>query len=126
MASIYRVSRTVVRSALQALAHDRLARLEPNRGAFVAQPSKVEAREIFEARTLIEPRVAALAARLRPTTRHRALRQHLEEEHEALQTAGTATPSCIVGALPCRGIAEIAEHSTFTGYRARTRLAIIR
>src|SRR5262245_63015782 len=62
LASIYSVSRSVVRSALQALAHDRLARLEPNRGAFVAQPSKKEAREIFEARALIEPRVAALAA----------------------------------------------------------------
>ena len=40
LASIYSVSRTVIRAALQALAHDRLARLEPNRGAFVAQPSK--------------------------------------------------------------------------------------
>src|SRR5262247_47523 len=59
LASIYSVGRSVVRSALQALAHDRLVRLEPNRGAFVAQPSKREAREIFEARALLEPRVAA-------------------------------------------------------------------
>ena len=62
LASIYSVSRTAIRSALQALAHDRLVRLEPNRGAFVAHPSKQEAREIFDARMLIEPWVAALAA----------------------------------------------------------------
>ena len=40
LASIYSVSRTVIRAALQALSHDRLARLEPNRGAFVAQPTE--------------------------------------------------------------------------------------
>ncbi|TJW69282.1 MAG: GntR family transcriptional regulator, partial [Mesorhizobium sp.] len=61
LASIYSVSRAVIRAALQALSHDRLARLEPNRGAFVAQPTKQEAREVFEARALIEPKVAALA-----------------------------------------------------------------
>lgn len=42
---VYSVSRTVVRAALQALAHDRLVTLEPKRGAFVAQPSKQEARD---------------------------------------------------------------------------------
>src|SRR5215472_7189838 len=62
LAAIYAVSRTVIRSALQALAHDRLVRLEPNRGAFVAHPTRLEAREVFEARALIEPKVAALAA----------------------------------------------------------------
>src|SRR5215470_2033872 len=59
LASIYSVSRTVIRAALQALAHDRLVRLEPNRGAFVAQPSQTEAREIFEMRMLVEARAAA-------------------------------------------------------------------
>src|SRR3990167_1344156 len=36
LASIYGVSRTIVRSALQALAHDRVVTIEPNRGAQVA------------------------------------------------------------------------------------------
>ena len=62
LASVYSVSRTIIRAALQALAHDRLVRLEPNRGAFVAQPSIKEASEVFQARSLIEPKVAALAA----------------------------------------------------------------
>src|SRR5215510_2236211 len=84
LASIYSVGRSVIRSALQALSHDRLARLEPNRGAFVAQPSKREAREIFEARALLEPKVAALAAESAKPANISLLRAHLEKEHEAL------------------------------------------
>ena len=45
---IYGVSRTVVRAALQELAHNHLVELRRNRGAFVAQPSVKEAREVFE------------------------------------------------------------------------------
>src|ERR1700712_3400986 len=62
LGEVYSVSRTLVRAALQALAHDRLVQLEPNRGAFVAKPTKREAREVFEARAIVEPKVAAMAA----------------------------------------------------------------
>ena len=84
LASIYAVSRTVIRSALQALAHDRLVRLEPNRGAFVAQPSQTEAREIFEMRMLVEARAAALAAARATAGDVARLRAHLNQEHEAV------------------------------------------
>ena len=85
LASIYAVSRTVIRSALQALAHDRLVRLEPNRGAFVAQPSQTEAREIFEMRMLVEPRAASLAAERATPADVTRLRAHLDEEDNALR-----------------------------------------
>jgi DNA-binding GntR family transcriptional regulator len=114
LASIYSVSRSVVRSALQALAHDRLARLEPNRGAFVAQPSKKEAREIFEARALIEPRVAALAAAVAQRADISALRTHLEGEHAALK-AGRDSDAIALSARFHVMLAKIADHSTFTG-----------
>jgi DNA-binding GntR family transcriptional regulator len=115
LASIYSVSRTVIRSALQALAHDRLARLEPNRGAFVAQPSKIEAREVFEARALIEPKVAALAARTAVPSDIAQLRQHLEKEHEALHD-GRDSDAIMLSARFHVGIAEIAAHSVFTNF----------
>ncbi len=83
LASIYAVSRTIIRAALQALAHDRLLVLEPNRGAFVASPSRTEAREVFEARALIEPRLAALAAEQATEAEIDDLRHHLEEEHRS-------------------------------------------
>ncbi|WP_265517296.1 GntR family transcriptional regulator [Nitratireductor luteus] len=113
LASIYSVSRTVIRSALQALAHDRLARLEPNRGAFVAKPSIKEAREVFEARALIEPRVAALAAGSAGPQDIALLRRHLDKEHEALH-AGRDSEAITLSARFHVGIAEITDHSVLT------------
>ena len=54
IADIFGVSRTVVRQALNQLSRDRLITLEPARGAFVAQPSVEEARQVFEVRRLLE------------------------------------------------------------------------
>ena len=62
LGDIYGVSRTTVRAALQALTHRRLIEHQRNRGAFVAQPSVREAREVFEARALLEPQTARAAA----------------------------------------------------------------
>src|SRR6185295_4725304 len=53
LADIFRVSRTLVRQALNQLSRDRLVRLEPARGATVAAPSVAEARQVFAARQLI-------------------------------------------------------------------------
>ena len=54
LAQAFGVSRTVVRKALQRLAHGRLVELVPNKGAFVAKPSAEEARHVFEARRSLE------------------------------------------------------------------------
>lgn len=56
--ALFEVSRTVVRAALQMLAFEGLVRSERNRGAFVANPSPDEARQIFASRRLIEPGIA--------------------------------------------------------------------
>jgi len=54
LAQAFDVSRTVIRKALQRLAHERLVELVPNKGAFVAKPSAEEARHVFEARHALE------------------------------------------------------------------------
>lgn len=54
LAQAFDVSRTVIRKALQRLAHERLVELVPNKGAFVAKPSAEEARHVFEARRALE------------------------------------------------------------------------
>jgi DNA-binding GntR family transcriptional regulator len=81
---IFQVSRTVVRQALNRLSRDRLVTLEPARGAFVAQPSVEEARQVFEARGLIEAGlIKALCARITPQQISQ-LREHLRAEGAAV------------------------------------------
>lgn len=50
----FEVSRTIVRKALQRLAHERLVDIVPNKGASVAKPSAEEAKQVFEARRELE------------------------------------------------------------------------
>lgn len=47
-------SRGTVRAALAQLQHDKIVELQPNRGAFVAQPDIKETRDVFEARRMVE------------------------------------------------------------------------
>lgn len=59
LATAFGVSRTVIRAALQRLAHERLVELIPNKGAIVARPSAEEARQVFEARRTLECAILA-------------------------------------------------------------------
>ena len=80
LAGVFKVSRTKIRQALAQLAHDLVVELLPNRGAFVAKPSVEFAREVFEARRLIEPAlIQRLMARARPLDL-RKLREHVALE----------------------------------------------
>ncbi|HVW94111.1 MAG TPA: GntR family transcriptional regulator [Devosia sp.] len=115
LGDIYSVSRTIVRSALQALAHDRLVNLEPNRGAFVAKPTKLEAREVFEARALIEPKVAGLAAEVAKPADIGLLRRHLEDEHRAMHDGRDGEAVVLSGRFHV-AIAEIAGQSILTDF----------
>ncbi|WKB54550.1 GntR family transcriptional regulator [Eleftheria terrae] len=85
IADIFKVSRTLVRQALNQLSRDRLVTLEPARGAFVAQPSVAEARQVFEVRKLLEAgMVRRLVAEITPA-QVAELREHLRREQAAVQ-----------------------------------------
>lgn len=85
IADIFGVSRTVVRQALNQLSRDHLVTLEPARGAFVAQPSVEEARQVFEVRALLEAAlVRQLCARI-TDAQVAELRQHLAAERDAVR-----------------------------------------
>jgi len=58
MATEFKVSRTVVRQALQRLAQDQVIELRHNRGARVPLPSLEDAVHVFEARRIVECEVA--------------------------------------------------------------------
>jgi DNA-binding GntR family transcriptional regulator len=54
LCSVFACSRATVRTALSQLAHDKIVVIEPNRGAFVWQPSAKETRDVFEMRQALE------------------------------------------------------------------------
>ncbi len=54
LSAAFGLSRTVIRKALQRLSHEKLVDIIPNKGASVARPSMEEARQVFEARRVIE------------------------------------------------------------------------
>jgi DNA-binding GntR family transcriptional regulator len=84
LADIFRVSRTLVRQALNQLSRDRLVRLQPARGATVATPSVAEARQVFAARQLIEGALIRQLARTITPAQVTQLRAHLHAERAAI------------------------------------------
>ncbi len=84
LAGIFGVTRARIRRVLPRLAHEGVVRLEPNRGAFVTQPSVNEARDVFEARRLIEPGIVErVVQRADLRTIVVRLRQHVAAERHA-------------------------------------------
>lgn len=85
LADHFGVSRTLVRQALFQLSQNRLIKLEPARGAFVATPSVAEARQVFAVRRMLEAEmVRAFMAQSTPA-KIRSLRQHVAAEKKAME-----------------------------------------
>lgn len=84
IADIFKVSRTIVRQALNQLSRDYLVTLEPARGAFVAAPSVQEARQVFQVRTMIESAMVRQLCASITDAQIAQLRTHLRAEREAI------------------------------------------
>ncbi len=85
IADVFKVSRTLVRQALMQLSRDQLITLEPARGARVAEPSIEDARQVFEARNLLEAAIIRRAATELGPPQIAELRTHLKAEALAVQ-----------------------------------------
>lgn len=86
LAELFGVSRTRIRPVLQWLAFEQLVDLVKNRGAFIASPTPKQARDVFEARRVIERVTTDIVARTVVTPSIRALRRHIDaQETAALQ-----------------------------------------
>ncbi|RLQ87613.1 GntR family transcriptional regulator [Notoacmeibacter ruber] len=107
------VSRTVARTALQALAHGGLVTIERNRGAFVSRPTMREAHEVFEARGLIEPRIARMAAKAITPEQLAQLKSHIDAEHDAVRIGNKGLALALSGTFH-NAIAEIADQKVLT------------
>lgn len=84
LAAVFAVSRERVRKILHRLGHERLLEVVHNRGAFVANPSLEQAREIYEARRILEGGVVGRLAGRLTAVQLQALAEHRRREHAAL------------------------------------------
>ena len=87
IADIFKVSRTLVRQALNQLSRDRLVVLEPARGAFVASPSVDEARQVFEVRQILEAALTRRLCAVITDAQVAELHRHLQAERAAVSSA---------------------------------------
>ncbi|GHF44209.1 GntR family transcriptional regulator [Seohaeicola zhoushanensis] len=115
LGEVYGISRTLVRAALQSLGHRRLVEHRRNRGAFVAQPTVREAREVFEARALLEPRTARSAAERSTPESMAILRAHIRDEHAALAAGEHGKALHLSGQFHIE-IARMADQATIEAF----------
>jgi DNA-binding GntR family transcriptional regulator len=84
LCQLFGVGRAVVRRVLEKLAYDGIVELRPNKGAVIAEPTREETREIFEARRAVERALMELAVTRASGADIAALREQLAEEHDAM------------------------------------------
>ena len=97
LADHFGVSRTLVRQALFQLAQNRLIRLEPARGAFVAAPSVLEAQQVFAVRRMLEAEMTRTFAREVTPAKIKALKNHVAQEKKALDREDAAARTELLG-----------------------------
>jgi DNA-binding GntR family transcriptional regulator len=85
LADHFGVSRTLVRQALFQLSQNRLIRMEPARGAFVATPSVEEAKQVFDVRRMLEIEMTRQFVRQVTPGNIKALQAHVAEERKAVE-----------------------------------------
>jgi DNA-binding GntR family transcriptional regulator len=83
LAETFGVSRTRIRQVLFRLAAEKVVKQIANRGAFVAEPTVAEARDVFDARAAIEPMLAARVAQHGRAADAARLREHAAREAAA-------------------------------------------
>ncbi len=115
LGEIFGVSRTVIRKVLQQLAHEHIVEIRRNRGAIVSAPSVEEARDILEARRLIEDGTTKLACKRITKSQAEKLRALVDEEHACFEREDRSGWIRRSGEFHMK-IAEIARNDTMTHY----------
>jgi len=117
LCELFGVGRTVIRKVLQALAHDHILELRPNRGAAVAAPTPEETRQIFAARRALEAAILPLAAANATRSDYAALKRQLREENAALHAADQPAWARLASAFHVR-IAALSRNRILEQYLA--------
>jgi DNA-binding GntR family transcriptional regulator len=97
LADHFGVSRTLVRQALFQLSQNKLIRLEPARGAFVAAPEVDEARQVFAVRRMLEAEMTRAFVRGVTPARIKALKEHVALEKAAVSGEDVSNRNELLG-----------------------------
>ncbi|MCW5237255.1 GntR family transcriptional regulator [Verminephrobacter eiseniae] len=111
LAAAFGVSRTRVRPVLVRLANEQVVTLTPRRGASIAQPTPQEAREVFEARRLLEPRLVELFIANAAAADIATLRACIDDEEAACASGDMRRAIRLSGDFHLR-IAQVAGQQT--------------
>ena len=85
LVDVFRVSRARIRKVLLLLAKENIVQLEPNRGAFVWRPTVADAKNILEARRVVELELIRKASDSPTATQISKLRRIVAKEQRALK-----------------------------------------
>ena len=111
LAQVFGVGRSRIRDVLARLAHEKVVVIERNRGASVATPTAADAREVFQARKLVEDAIVRQLATVIDAPATAALRAHVEEERAAHERRDRHAAIRLSGAFHLR-LAELAGNRT--------------
>ena len=85
LGEIFGVSRTIIRKVLQRLAYEKVVQIVPNRGAYVAEPTPEEAKEILETRRIVEAAIMKAVVRSHDPLDLSALEKNLKAEESSIE-----------------------------------------
>ena len=118
LAEVFGVSRTGIRKILQRLALEQLVTLTPRRGASVTRPTADEAKDVFDARQMIECGLMPEVARRVTDDDVRELRDMACREREALKSGEQSTAIKLSAAFHER-LAQLSGNATLADFVAR-------
>jgi len=118
LAEVFGVSRTGIRKILQRLALEQLVTLTPRRGASVTRPTADEAKDVFDARQMVECGLMPEVARHITEADVRELREMARREREALKGGEQSAAIKLSAAFHAR-LAGISGNATLADFVGR-------
>ncbi|OLP55722.1 GntR family transcriptional regulator [Rhizobium rhizosphaerae] len=96
LATVFGVSRTLVREAMMRLEARGIVEVRPRRGWFVIEPSRLDAAQVFQARRALEAGLMRVMPPLTEAARAK-LHAHLDEERRAIAEGDHPRLVCLMG-----------------------------
>jgi DNA-binding GntR family transcriptional regulator len=118
LADVFDISRTGIRKILQRLALEELVTLTPRRGASVTRPSADEAKDVFDARQMIECGLIPEITRRITREDIQTLRDMATQEREALR-AGEQSTAIKLSAAFHGHLARLSGNATLAAFVER-------